>query len=137
MPFCDVSFAGDSKDSKFTSASLLCLFGSRTFCPVTWLLQEQIARPRSSAEAERIASDSGSCMDRLRAMGLWKSVVHVLELQIEEQRDVVADQESACVKETVLLPIETQELSEIDHVPPNVPKLSKRCELVIMTTVMQ
>ena len=34
--FQDSDFAGDFEDSKSTSGSVLCIFGSRTFVPVSW-----------------------------------------------------------------------------------------------------
>ena len=32
--FCDASFAGDLRDSRSTSGSLLCIVGPNTFCPI-------------------------------------------------------------------------------------------------------
>jgi hypothetical protein len=54
MLFCDASFAGDLKDSKSTSGSVLCLVGPRTFCPITWMCKKQGAVSHSSTEAEII-----------------------------------------------------------------------------------
>ena len=63
MLFCDASFAGDLKDSKSTSGSLLCLVGTRTFCPITWLCKEQGAVSHSSTEAEIVALDMALRLD--------------------------------------------------------------------------
>ena len=39
--FQDSDFAGDLEDSKSTSGGLLCIFGSRTFVPISWMCKKQ------------------------------------------------------------------------------------------------
>ena len=73
--FQDASFAGDLQDSKSTSGGLLCLFGSRTFVPITWMCKKQTAVSHSSAEAEVISLDAGLRMEGLPALMLWDQVI--------------------------------------------------------------
>ena len=125
--FCDASFAGDLKDSKSTSGSLLCLVGSRTFCPITWMCKKQGAVSHSSTEAEIIALDMGLRLDGMPAMTLWDLIINTLE-PIEQ----IQAQQSAQTELMTTLPAETQELLNVDFVPTNVPELSDRCKLIIM-----
>ena len=62
--FQDTDFAGDREDSKSTSGGVLCIFGSRTFVPVSWMCMKQTAVSHSSTESEIISLDAG-----LRMMG--------------------------------------------------------------------
>ena len=54
--FQDSDFAGDVEDSKSTSAWVLCIFGSHTFVPISWMCKKQSSVSHSSAEAEIISS---------------------------------------------------------------------------------
>ena len=125
--FCDASFAGDMKDSKSTSGSLLCLVGPRTFCPISWMCKKQGAVSHSSTEAEIIALDMGLRLDGLPAMTLWDLIINTLE-PIEQPQE----QPSAHSELMKTLPEETQELLNVDFVPTNTSELSDRCKLIIM-----
>ena len=39
--FQDSDFAGDLEDSQCTSAGALCVFGSQTFVPISWMCKKQ------------------------------------------------------------------------------------------------
>ena len=39
--FQDSDFAGDLEDSKSTSGGILCIFGSHTFVPISWICKKQ------------------------------------------------------------------------------------------------
>ena len=54
---CD--FAGDLEDSKSTSGGTLCVFGSHTFVPISWMCKKQTAVSHSSTESEIISLDTG------------------------------------------------------------------------------
>ena len=41
--FEDSDFAGDVEDSKSTSGGTLCVFGSHTFVPISWMCKKQTA----------------------------------------------------------------------------------------------
>ena len=50
--FQDSDFEGDLEDSKSTSGGTLCVFGSHTFVPISWMCKKQTAVSHSSTESE-------------------------------------------------------------------------------------
>ena len=77
--FQDSDFAGDLEDSKSTSGGVLCISGSRTFVPVSWMCKKQTSSvSHSSTESEIISLDAGLRMDGLSALDLWDMVIEVL-----------------------------------------------------------
>ena len=75
--FQDSDFAWDLEDSKSTSGELLCIFGSRTFVPTSWMCKKQTSVSHSSTEAELTSWDAGLRMDGTPAFDLWDSVTEV------------------------------------------------------------
>ena len=73
----DSDDAGDLEDSKSTSGGILCIFGSHTFVPISWLCKKQTSVSHSSTEAERMSLDAGSRMDGIPALDLWDLVIEV------------------------------------------------------------
>ena len=61
--FQDSDFAGDLEDSKSTSGGTLCIFGSHTFVPISWMCKKQTSVSHSSTESENISSDAGFRLD--------------------------------------------------------------------------
>ena len=57
--FQDSDFAGDLEDSKSTSGGTLCIFGSHTFVPISWMCKKQTSVSHSSTESEMISLDTG------------------------------------------------------------------------------
>ena len=53
--FQDSDFAGDLEDSKSTSGGTLCVFGSHTFVPISWMCKKRTAVSHSSKESEIIS----------------------------------------------------------------------------------
>ena len=76
--FQDSDFAGDLEDSKSTSGGTLCIFGSHTFVPISWMCKKQSAVSHSSTESEIISLDTGLRLDGLPALELWDLIVSVL-----------------------------------------------------------
>ena len=76
--FQDSDFAGDFEDSKSTSGGVLCIFGSRTFVPLSWMCKKQTSVSHSFTESEILSLDAGLRMDRLLALDLWDIVIEVL-----------------------------------------------------------
>ena len=76
--FQDSDFAGDLEDSKSTSGGTLCVFGSHTFVPKSWMCKKQTAVSHSSTESEIISLDTGLRLDGLPALELWDLIVSVL-----------------------------------------------------------
>ena len=76
--FQDSDFAGDLEDSKSTSGGTLCIFGSHTFFPISWMCKKQTSVSHSSTESEIISLDTGLRLDGLPALELWDLIVSVL-----------------------------------------------------------
>ena len=76
--FQDSDFAGDLEDSKSTSRGTLCVFGSHTFVPISWMCKKQTAVSHSSTESEIISLDTGLRLDGVPALELWDLIVSVL-----------------------------------------------------------
>ena len=75
--FQDSDVAGDLEDSKSTSGGILCIFGSRTFVPISWMCKKQTPVSHSSTEAEVISLDAGLRMGGVPALDLWHLVIEV------------------------------------------------------------
>ena len=71
-------FAGDLEDSKSTSGGTLCVFGSHTFVPISWMCKKQTSVSHSSTESEIIPLDAGLRLDGVPALDLWDLIVTVL-----------------------------------------------------------
>ena len=76
--FQDSDFAGDLDDSKSTSGGTLCIFGSHTFVPISWMCKKQTSVSHSSTESEILSLDTGLRLDGLPALELWDLIVSVL-----------------------------------------------------------
>ena len=76
--FQESDFAGDLEDSKSTSGGTLCVFGSHTFVPISWMCKKQTSVSHSSTESEIISLDTGLRRDGLPALELWDLIVSVL-----------------------------------------------------------
>ena len=76
--FQDSDFARDLEDSKSTSGGTLCVFGSHTLVPISWMCKKQTAVSHSSTESEIISLDTGLRLDGLLALELWDLIVSVL-----------------------------------------------------------
>ena len=76
--FQDRDFAGDLEDSKSTSGGTLCVFGSHTFVPTSWICKKQTFVSHSSTESEIISLDAGLRLDGIPALDLWDLIVCVL-----------------------------------------------------------
>ena len=75
--FQDSDFAGDPEDSKFSSGGALCVFGSHTFVPISWMFLKQTSVSHSSTESDIISLDVGLRLDGIPAIDLWDLIVSV------------------------------------------------------------
>ena len=55
----------------------LCIFGSHTFVPISWMCKNQTSVSHSSTEFEIISLDTGLRLDGLFALELWDLIVSV------------------------------------------------------------
>ena len=67
----------DLEDSKSISGGTLCIFGSHTFVPISWMCKKQAAVSHNSTEFEIISLDTGLRLDGLLALELWDLIVCV------------------------------------------------------------
>ena len=75
--FQDSDFARDLEDSKSISVGTLCVFGSHTFVPISWMCKKQTSVSHSSTESEIISLDAGLRLDGISALHLWDLIVLV------------------------------------------------------------
>ena len=71
------NFAGDLEDSKSTSGGVLCIFGSHTFVPKSWMGKKQTSVSHISTEAEIKSLDADLRMGGISALILWGLVIEV------------------------------------------------------------
>ena len=115
--FQDSHFAGNLEDSKSASGRTLCIFGSHTFVPRSWMCKKQTSVSHSSTESEIISLDTGLRLDGIPALDSWNLIVLVLgnTIQTPERpgRPVVNDKNQRSQGMTNVL-------NHIDCVPLNV-----------------
>ena len=75
--FQDSDFAGDFDDSKSVLGGILCIFGSRTLVPMSWMCKKQTSASHSSTEAEIISLDADLRMNEIAALDFCDSVMEV------------------------------------------------------------
>ena len=129
--FQDSDFAGDLEDSNSNSGRILCIFGSHTFVPISWMCKKQTSVSHSSTESEIISLDASLRMDGIHALDLWDLIVEVLHScsnqakrpKEQARRDLQRNKPSSKHTNTQ---IKTQiqhnglELSSVDYVSSNV-----------------
>ena len=76
--FQDSDFARDLEDSKSTLGGTLCILGSHTFVPISWMCKKQTSVSHSSTESEIISLDAGLRLDGFSVLDLWDLTVSVL-----------------------------------------------------------
>ena len=74
----DSDFAVDFEDSQSTLGGILCVFGSHTFVPISWMCKKQTSVSHCSTKSEIISLDAGLGMDGIPALDLWRVVMEVL-----------------------------------------------------------
>ena len=120
--FQDSDFAGDLEDSESTSGGTLCVFGSHTFVPISWMCKKQTSVSHSSTESEIISLDAGLRLDGIPALDLWDLIVLVLGNTIQTH-DRTGQPVVNCDKDHT--PNKGFQgmfnvLNNVDHVPSNV-----------------
>ena len=134
--FQDSDFAGDLEDSKSTSGGVLCIFGSRTFVPISWMCKKQTLVSHSSTESELISLDAGLRMECLPAVDLGDLDVEVLgtthgtpkPTQARRRETGAALQSTPKIKH---VSDQNVDLSNVDQVPSNAHVSEKESQLYI------
>ena len=121
--FQDSDFAGDLEDSKSRSVGTLCVFGSHTFVPTSWMCKKQTSVSHSSAEAEIISLDAGFRMDGIPALTLWDLVIEVFHVLNKDPRESHGKTRGQLSSQTLITPIPIKHTNviptSIDRIPPN------------------
>ena len=78
------------EDSKSTSGGTLCIFGSHTFVPISWMCKKQTAVSHSSTESEIISLDTGLRLDGLPCSGIMGSNCFFLWKRLSRFRSIRA-----------------------------------------------
>ena len=67
-----------SKTQNRPQEDFLCVFGSHTFAPASWMCKKQTSVSHNSTESEIISLDTGLRLDGLPALDLWDLIVSAL-----------------------------------------------------------
>ena len=126
--FQDSHFAGDFDDSKSTSGGTLCVFGSITLVPISWMSKKQTSVSNSSIESEIISLDAGLRLDGISALDLWDLIVSVLGNTTQNHdrtgKLVVSSSEICSRPHTIHKRKQSQgvinDLDNVDFIPSNV-----------------
>ena len=124
----DSDFAGDLEESKSTSGGILCIFGSLTFVPISWMCKKQTSVSHSSTEAEVISLVAGLRMDGIPALDLWDLVIEVFHSSpnqtnktkdVREPRGNLSANPQPNMRKQIPTTNINVDLINIDHVPSN------------------
>ena len=126
--FQDSDFAGDLEYSKFTSGGTLCIFGSHTFVPISWMCEKQTSVSHSSTNSVIISLDAGLKFDGIPALDLWDLIVAVFgnttQNRIERGDPLLNKREVRSPPHTIQKRKESQrminDLDNVDFIPSNV-----------------
>ena len=124
--FQDSDFAGDFEDSKSTSGRTLCVFGSHTFVPISWMCKKQTSVSHSSTESEIISLDTGLRLDGLPALEFWDLIVSVFG-----NTSHISDRTGQLVNGKNKSLNEIDVMQDIDSVPSNVQSASQEALLYV------
>ena len=128
--FQDSDFAGDIEDSKSTSGGTLCVFGSHTFVPLSWMCKKQTSVSHSSTESEIISLDTGLRLDGLPALESWDLLVSVFG-----NSSHISDRTGQLVNERNKSYNKINVIQDIDSVPSNVQSANRELYCVCLRTM--
>ena len=136
--FQDSDFAGDLEDSKSTSGGTLCMFGSRTFVPISWMCKKQTSVSHCSTESEVISLDAGLRMDGLLALDLWDIVIKVVRSttnNVQPKHTSIQETDATlnfkAKTQKVKRRQKVDQLSGVDYVPTNTHSFQGESQLYI------
>ena len=116
--FQDSDFAGDLEDSRSTSGGILCIFGSHTFVPISWMCKQQTAISHSSTESEINSLDAGLRMDGIPALDLWDLIVTILHENTNKRKQVHGQLSTPLTRNKILGMID--DLDNVDFISSDV-----------------
>ena len=99
--FQDSDFAGDLEDSKFTSGGTLCVFGSHTFVPISWMCKKQTSVTHSSTESEIVSLGAGLRLGGKPRLDLWDLIVTVLHGNTNQSKQVQGNLSASLTRKSI------------------------------------
>ena len=112
----------------------MCIFGSHTFVPISWMCKKQTAVSHSSTESEIISLDTGLRLDGLLALELWDLIVSVFGsvIKTSDRTGRLVDTERSQNSQG-----EINVLRNIDSVSSNVQSARQEALLYVFETMKQ
>ena len=104
------------EDSKSTSGGTLCIFGSHTFVPISWMCKKQTSVSHSSTESEIIYLDARLRKDVIPALDLWDLIVTVLHGNTKQSKLVRGNLSTSLTRKSIPGKFD---LNNVDFVPSN------------------
>ena len=95
----------------------MCMFGSHTFVPISWMCKKQTSVSHSSTESEIISLDAGLRMDGTPALDLWDLIVTVLHGNTNQSKQVQGDLSTSLTRKKI--PGKIDYLNNVDFVSSN------------------
>ena len=100
------------------SSGTLCIFGSHTFVPISWMCKKQTSVSHSSTESEIISLDAGLRFDGIPALDLWDLIVAVLHGNTYQNNQARGDPSKSPTRKKIRGKID--DLDKVDFAPSNV-----------------
>ena len=107
----------DREDSKSTFGGTLCVFGSHTFVPISWMCKKQTSVSHSSTESEIISLEAALRMDGITALDLWDLIVTVLHGDTNQSKLVPRNLSTSQTRKQI--PGKIDDLNNVDFVSSN------------------
>ena len=122
---------------------MLCLMGSKTFVPLTWICKKQTSVSHSSSEAEVVALDAGVRLEGIPALAFWDEVLNVIHANQQptmpparRSKVCTAQAAASCVDADFSERVERSRiidvLSAVDYVPLPLPPSSGLAKLLVL-----
>lgn len=111
--FQDADFAGHLTNSKSTSGGVLCIFGSHTCVPFSWVCSN-LSSASHSTDGEVISLHAGLRTEGIPALSSRSTVIEVLHPRAEGDPMQTENQNANNLMYTI-----RALAGNIDHVPPN------------------
>ena len=96
----------------------MCIFGSRTFVPISWMCKKQTSVSHGSTESEIISLDAGLRMDGIPALDLWDLIVAFLHGNTHQNDQVRGDPYKSPTRKKIHGKID--DLNNVDFISSNV-----------------
>ena len=111
----------------------MCILGSHTFVPISWIGKKQTSVSHSSTESEIISLDAGFRMDGIPALDLWDMIVTVLHGNTNQSKQVQENLSTSPTRKKI--PGKIDDLNNVDFVSSNAHSSRKEAMLYIFEDI--